>query len=253
MTYPAAPNFRLGDPGSAWWVVQTPEGPRVTITQWDVVLRMFQDKAKNHFLPAIYGRSNSGSCPRTTSRVWGDVWGVLSANARSRSDIAVDGLWHDDTADILWALLCMTHQTTRAEEWALAANERSITHEAVRQIIWFAFYVDAVDPDPQAPAPWHSSVDGTTLVLPDNAVLPLWQSAPQSLREDSTWSGTFRPGVDPMPMSPSQAAAAARPPVTIQPVTTPMRVSVPMTLGILALLAAGAWVLSAPSSPGAHR
>jgi hypothetical protein len=252
MTYPAAPNFRFGDPGSAWWIVQTPSGPRVTITQWDVVLRMFQDKAKNHFLPAIYGRSTSGRCPATTERTWGDVWGALSANARARADITVDGLWHDDTADILWTLMCMTHQTTRAEEWALAANEHAITHEAVRQIIWFAFYVDALDPDPTATTPWHSSVDGNNLVLPDNAVLPLWQSAPQSMRDDSTWSANFKPGIDSLPLSPSQAAVAARPPVRAIQTVTQMRVSVPVTLGILAVLGGMAWWLSGPSTPGAR-
>jgi len=46
MAYPNAPDFRSPLPGSAWWIARRSDGPHVVVTQWDVIVRAFQQKAR---------------------------------------------------------------------------------------------------------------------------------------------------------------------------------------------------------------
>jgi hypothetical protein len=253
--YPNPPDFRSGLPGSAWFVVTKTDGPHVVITQWDVIVRAFQAKARDHLLPIAYYRSSSGQCPAptvggtvTSATQWSDLFStyVGSTNVRRRDQLTVDGVFGPETADALWALLCMTHQTQRAEEWAAAITQRVIPLEFVRQMIWFAFYVDSVNGDYNGTPVFTNSVDGSAISIPSTAIAPTWDGVVVSAPADQLWISEFRPGIDPLPVAPSAAAAAGG----YGAGRIPTRISWPVTLGVVALAGGITWWLTAaPKQP----
>lgn len=258
MAYPNPPNFQSADPGSAWWVIQAADGPHVVISQWDTIVRVFQANAKRMLEAAgipLYGRSASGECPATGSSISRDISDTFSVwfgstNVRRTSEITVDGQFGPETADLLWFLLCSTRQTQRATEWASAITQRVIPLEMVRQMIWFGFYVQTIrnmytEELPSGTRLYTASIEGTALTIPNNAVAPLWNQTTQSAAPDRLFFGEFRPGIDPLPVAPSQGTGTP-------PAAEPARIPLSITIGVALGAGALTWWLTSPRHDG-HR
>jgi hypothetical protein len=240
--YPAAPNFREPAPGSAWFGVELAPGQNfVAETQYDALLRAFQAKART-LLPAVYlFDRQQGRCPTGALETLAVAW---SANLRRASELTDDGRFGPETADALGYLLCASGQTTRAQEWAQALTAGTIPGEFLRQMFWFAQFVQRVD-SPSEPG-FEATLDGAKITLASNAVLPTPQTIVGSAPEDRTWIAFWRPNVDPRPTPPSAAAAPPPQPQAPQPSAGPTRVSGLAAVAIVALSAAAGWFL-APS------
>lgn len=248
--YPSPPDFRSPAPGSAWVTVSVPGGITVYASQWDTLVRLFQQKARDLLSPMVlYGRLSSGQCNTTGLARWRDAWNVVagSTNLRRVDQITVDGRWGPEAADALWTLLCLTGQTERARETHVAIEAQNITAEMVRQMIWFALFVTAVD---SAAAPgsvnYRSTVDGHNLEISPQAILPLWTTVVASAPEDAVWVASY-PSTGQMPRAPSQANPPASPVVAPQSgISTP----VPWywALGVVALVGGVTWYVTAPQT-----
>lgn len=247
--YPNPPNFRSPEPGSAWVIVRNPAGDTVYASQWDALVRMFQQKARDFLLPmVVYGRVASGQCNASGVTRLRDYWEALagSTNMRRADQITPDGVWGLETADALWTLLCLTNQTQRAQETNAQIEAQTISAEMVRQMVWFALFVTAVDVSARPGTQnYTSTIDGRNLEISPQAVLPTWTTQVVSAPEDRLWVASYRAGTQ-MPRAPSQAVLSS---TTVNP-PAEMRLSWFGAALVVAAVGGVTWYFTAPTRAG---
>lgn len=229
--YPDQSNFRLSTPGAAWFILghAPPEsselggavppdtttpwqiltgslpsmsenkglfdrallGERVVVSQWDAIVRRFQQNAKRMLGAGwsmdLAGRNCMGGTPH----------GV--------DDLRTDGVWDRTTGEALVALACRTAQQAVAP---LASVLPSLTspefpESVVRAVLAYAFVITRIG-TPDAPVMDPNEAETLRgLRLPSNVVLPSLASPVQSDSADAGWSAAYSPSTEAAPKPPS--------------------------------------------------
>lgn len=238
--FPNASNFREPAPMSAWFDVRMNGQQVIYAGQYDSLLRRFQSKARELLPVAYFFDREQGRCATGAIEAAAQLYG---ANLRRRDALTVDGRFGPETADALGFLLCATGQTDRAREWADAIRNGVIPGEFLRQMFWFSQFVREVG-TPGSPG-FQASVDGANITLPPTAVLPLASTIVASDPLDRDFFTAWRPGIDPVPVAPSVAAAGGQRPVAgpgPERATERRYGAAPALLAYGAAIAAGWWV-----------
>jgi hypothetical protein len=253
--YPDAPTTRSGIPGSLWWITTDGGKKRVWATQWDALLARFQHVAAR-LVPPVYAFPADGDCS--------DLTGTLTGNIRRRDAIDVDGVFGNESRDLLGYLLCSAGETLRAKRLADETRRQVVSDNTVAELIMFATLVSAVG----KPGEPSLSIDpqAATLQIQPNTVLPTWLQRVASAPEDREWLGAWLPeSGEPQPIPPSLRVPGAAPapgdvpPVshggaivpaaTTPPATTAAGPSGLVLAGLAGCVLLGAWVLMSDGKP----
>jgi hypothetical protein len=245
MGYPNPPNARSGDPGSLWWFDTASDGTRwVYETQWDVLVRMFQNKAAR-LLPAAYFFPANGQC--------GSIPHIVTSNWRRTDHLVADGIFGPGSRDALGFLLCATDNSDRALRLAQETAQGVISDYTIAEIVWFTWFVTSIGTFLE-PSVEYTQL-GDAIEIQPTTVLPAMNLRVASAQEDLAFWDRFRPGTDAMPLAPSQRAALAAqgtpppagtpPPGTSPPGAPPVSPGTPAPGGVVP-----AGQGTAPPAPG---
>lgn len=208
--YPEQSNWRSGAPDSAWIIIGrdlareplNTDNPNranrdegVLSSQWDVILKQFQRKART-LLPATWSFDlANASCAGGTQR--------------TTSDIVATGEWNAVTAEALCALLCRSvgPELAAAAARSISQSKDSLNEDTVHAIVAFAFFITHVGTleNPSIGDGELASYRG--LRLPSGALLPSKSIPVRSAPADADYYAMFDPKTDPLPTAPSRAAA----------------------------------------------
>jgi hypothetical protein len=247
MAYPDRSDFTSGNGGAAWWLNTRPRGaehPDVAASQWDTLVRRFQQRARDGLGTAsgaaliyapVYLFGRDGRCDVSLS----NLPDAVMANWRRRDALTTDGQWGPETADALGFLLCAAGMSDRARRLAQEIQARTLSIETVRDLIWFATSVQTVG-TVGAPAV-TADLEQQYLLVPPAALLPTWSTVVRSDPRDAEYLVSWNPETGAAPVPPSRAAAPAQPdPASVlAPVNAALR---PWVIGGAIVLGTGAVV-----------
>jgi hypothetical protein len=194
MAYSAQPTTRSGAPGSLWWLTTDGANTRVWATQWDALLRRFQNVAQR-LVPPVYAFPPDGNCTRVAS--------YIGSNPRRRDAITVDGVFGPESRDLLGYLLCSAGESDRARRLATETASHIVSEDTMRELAMFATLVSAVG-TPGAPS-LSISPQAASLSFSGDLVLPTWLQRVASAPEDELWLASWVPDAgEAAPIAPSQ-------------------------------------------------
>lgn len=257
--YPNASDWKSNAGAAGWlWLIDPADQKKYLIqSQGSTIIRKFQSfgklvlakQANDPLLDGfqVFAFDSSGNCFNGSSI--DQIAAASRAGAHNVADIAVDGVWTQETADLLGFLLCKSGNAAAARKVAADSVARSFSTETWRLVYWLGNLVDQSDWNWRNTVPVSDAARkrGEGIVIPPGTILPSWGNTSVASSADTQWVGKSVAG-DPIPNPPSQGGGTRAWPETTTPGAQPP--SAKKSGGFLLWLIAGAVVLMLLSSSG---